>query len=531
MKKHFIFSLFFLFFILSCRKKLEMPRWEINALFPVAYTSLKISELVKDSVLKTNPDQSLSIVYSGEVYKIDFDSLFQIPDTSILQSFKAPFGGFPVNPGFTFYNQVQSTKYNLQGVELTEAIVRSGTIEVELHSTFRGKTALTYQLPLATINGNFFSISDTLPAAVAGSSSVIYKTYDITGYKLNLKGTNGNSFNTVVSSFKAIAVDTTMIYLNDSITVVNNFINVVPEFAKGYFGKAVIDVEPANTAVKKLSHIVGGTLDMKYFDLKLKIQNGVGVDIQFLLNEIKSQNFSAGSSVLLSSSVVGSSININRAAINSALNYPPIVNSEYVINLNNSNSNADELIEIFPDSISAGVQITLNPLGNISNSNDFVYYGNGINVTLDAEIPLCFSANNLILQDTLDVNFQPDSDATKKIIDGNLILDCYNGYPFEAKPQIFLLNQNDVIYDSLITNNTIINTADLDANFKSVGKKFSKILIPVNQEKIEKLKAAKKLMVKLFFSTAAQPNYVKIYSDYSVELKLVADINYSVEND
>lgn len=531
MKKNIFLFFIACIFISSCRKKIEFPQWEVNALFPIAQTSLKITELVKDTILKTNSDQSLSIVFSGEAYKINFDSLFRIPDTTILQSFKFPFNlPFPVYPGSTLYNDTQSTKYNLQNVELTEVIVKSGVIDVKLHSTFRGKTVLTYQLPLATINGNSLFISDTLPAAAPGNSSVISKSYDISGYKIDLKGMKGNSFNTVVSNFRAIAADTTMIYANDSVTVVNTFKNVIPEFAKGYFGKAVVNSESVNTAVKKLPNIIGGNFDLKNFNLTLTVQNRVGVDIRFLLSEIVSENISSGANIPLVNSIVGNALNINRASVISSVNYPPIAHTEYVINFNETNSNAADLIEIFPDSISASSQITFNPLGNISNSNDFIYYGNGIDVSLDVEIPLFFSAQNLILADTLPISFKPDSadSATKKITGGNLILNCYNSYPFSAKPQLFLMNENFAIFETLVADGGMIDAADLDANFKSAGKKFSRIFIPLNQDRIEKLKAAKNLYVKLFFSTASLSGHVKIYSDYSVELKLVADINYTM---
>lgn len=538
LKKLLVFILCFILVFTSCRKKIVLPDWDVNVIFPVANTSLQITDLIKDSVLKVNADQSLSLVYSGEVYKLNFDSLFQIPDTSVYQSFKCIFCGagiqYPANA--TIINQTQNTKYNLNTVELTQAIIRTGSIEVELRSTFQGKTVLIYQMPLAIdSNGNSLSITDTLPAASPGNPTIIIKSYDLKGYNIDLRGINGNSFNTVVSNFKAITMEPTFVTSSDSVRIFNTFKNIIPEFAKGYFGQSLVVAEPVNQAVNKLHNILGGVLDIKYFDLTMKIKNGIGLDIQFSLQQINSSKISSGENVSLTGSVIGSTININRAATNNSLPYPPITYSEYIIKMNNSNSNADKLIEIFPDSISAGAEITLNPMGNISNSNDFVYYGNGINVTLDTEIPLYLAANNLILADTVAINFQNgeengEKDPSKKIIGGNLILDVYNGYPFRAIPQLYLMDENFTLADSLVAASSIIEAADLNSNFYSPGKKFSKIFIPIDQDKIKKLKAAKNLMIKLYFSSASQPNYVKIYSEYSVDIKIVADISYQVEN-
>lgn len=533
-KTSFLFIVFIL--IISCRKKPEWPAWDVNVLFPVAGTTLRITDLVKDTILRTNADQSLSLVYSGEVYTLDLDSMFKIPDTTISQFFLYPFSGFTVPPGYTITDQVQQTKYDLDEVELTKAVIRSGSIDIQLISFFQGRTLLTYELPMATLNGVPLSVTDTLPAATPADPSVITRSYDVTGYEFDLRGLNGNSFNTIVSSFKAVAIDTTYITPNDTVKIANSLVNIIPEFAKGYFGQTIVQVDPENQAVKKLHNIISGTFDLKYFDLTMKINNGIGADIRFLLQQVTSSNISSGQNASLTGSVIGSSININRAALNTSVNDPPVTYSEYVIAMDNSNSNADELIEIFPDSISSAAEIRLNPMGNISNSNDFIYYGNGINITLDAEIPLHFAANDLVLSDTVAINFQPtqkngeEEDLSRKIKGGSLILDVYNGYPLRAKPQLYLMDEYFGVTDSLAAPNSSIEAAELDADFYAVGQKFSKVFIPVDQDKIEKLKSAKNLMIKLSFFTPAPPSHVKIYSVYKTDIKVVADIHYLIEN-
>lgn len=521
----------------ACRKKLEWPGWDVNVIFPVASTSLQLTDLVKDTILRANADQSLSLVYSGEAYKLDLDSMFKIPDTTISQFFLYPVGGFTVNPGFIITNQTQQTKYDLGEVELTRAIIRSGSIEIKLISFFQGRTLLTYQLPLSMFNGVPLSVSDTLPAATPTDPSVVTRSYDVSGYEFDLRGLNVNSFNTIVSSFKAVALDTTLITPNDTVKIANSLVNIIPEFAKGYFGQTIVEVEPENQAVKKLHNIIGGNIDLKYFDFTMKVRNGIGADIRFTLQQVTSSNVSSGQNASLTGSIIGSAININRSVLNGSGSYPPVTYSEYIIEMNNSNSNADELIEIFPDSIASAAEIRLNPLGNISNSSDFVYYGNGINVALDAEIPLHLAANDLVLSDTVAINFQTTGEnggeadpSSQRIQGGNLILDVYNGYPLRAKPQLYLMDENFQVSDSLAADNSVIEAAELTPDFYAAGKKFSKVYLPIDQDKIEKLKLAKNLMIKLSFSTPTPPGHVKIYSEYKVDIKLVADINYLIEN-
>jgi hypothetical protein len=38
----------------------------------------------------------------------------------------------------------------------------------------------------------------------------------------------------------------------------------------------------------------------------------------------------------------------------------------------------------------------------------------------------------------------------------------------------------------------------------------------------------KRMIMKVKFNTVAQPQYIKIYSDYGIDVKLVGDIDYTV---
>jgi len=57
----------------SCRKDFERPNWDVDLLAPLVKTSLTLDNLLPDSVLVTNPDTSLKIVYQTSLFDIDMD--------------------------------------------------------------------------------------------------------------------------------------------------------------------------------------------------------------------------------------------------------------------------------------------------------------------------------------------------------------------------------------------------------------------------------------------------------------------------
>lgn len=84
-----IISLFILLsFLISSCKKDAATNWDTEMLVPIATSNLTLQNLVKDSAVKTNPDQSLTLAYNQTLYSFNLaDQVVNIPDTSLGQKF------------------------------------------------------------------------------------------------------------------------------------------------------------------------------------------------------------------------------------------------------------------------------------------------------------------------------------------------------------------------------------------------------------------------------------------------------------
>jgi hypothetical protein len=219
---------------------------------------------------------------------------------------------------------------------------------------------------------------------------------------------------------------------------------------------------------------------------------------------------------------MGSPINLNRAVDNNG----NVSSSLYKFSIKPSSpSNILQFIDNLPDKMSYKIDLQINPLGNVSGSNDFVYYNKLMKTEMNMTIPLSLIANDLTLADTMNFSMGKETDGVNH---GNLYLYADNGFPFSAEAQLFLMDKNFSITDSLVSAPNVILYPALDGNNICIGTQVTKITIPADEKKMSELRAAKNLYLKIKFNTANQPSYVKIYSFYSMNVKLVGDFNFTV---
>lgn len=522
-----LYILLFVVLLYSCRKELEKPSWNTRDIGPIVNTSLSIDNLLPDSLIQTNSDSSLSIVYQNNIFNFSMDTLFQIPDTTLSEAYTIPIT-LEIQPGQpVITNKLSETSYNLKGAQLKTIVIKSGYISYNIVSYIKEVTNFVYSFSSAKKDGVPFSIDINVPAAIDGVPGVYNETFDLSGYEISLTGINNNTYNTIYTSLSALISpdgDPVSVGPSDSLIIKNTFKDFVPYYAKGYFGKNTIDVGPEETDFSIFKSITNGSIQLEDISFTIDIDNPVGLDAQVYINDLNSINTRTGSNIHLQNSIVGSPINIDRAV---EKNSGGIQSTYKSVPLNTSNSNIKDMVENLPDKFGYSLQLVTNPLENITGSNDFIYSDSLLRVQLNMEIPLSMVANDLTLSDTIALTLSENED--EQVINSGIITALVeNGFPFTAELQLYLLNDDFTITDSLIGSINTINAAEIDSNYKAVGKKISQIAIPLSSEKMKALYATKQLLLKVIFNTSAQPQYMKIYNYYTFDLKLIGDLDFTI---
>ncbi len=514
-------------FFSSCRKEMEKPYWDTELLAPLIDASMNINNLLPDSVLMANPDSSMKIVFNNDLYKIDMDTLFDIGDTTIHNGYAV--GPITLAPGFAIpFPSTTLTTYALPGIELKKVIIKSGSVTFAVKSKVQEATVYTYGIPCATDpSGTAFSRTFTVPGRVGSTPGTYNLVVDLAGYTVDLTGPGHNLVNTIYTTLLAnvnpSASASVLVNPADSLIIDNTFSHIVPYYAKGYFGNTTYNVGPTTSDFTLFDRIVDGTIALEDVDFDFKIENPIGMDARLYVNQISSINTRTGTTIDLTNTLIGSTININRAAESGGVVYSTYANFP----LNTTNSNIKPMIENLPNKFGYNMQIITNPLGNISGSNDFIYSDKLLKATLNMEIPLSLVADDLTLADTLAMNIA-HTDGSDNIHDGTLTLFANNGFPFDAQLQIYLLNDANVAVDSIFGYANTIVEAPINASLRAVGKKLTKIDVPISESRMNLLYDTKKVVMKVKFNTSAQPSYIKIYSEYSIDIKLVGDFNYTI---
>ena len=168
----------------------------------------------------------------------------------------------------------------------------------------------------------------------------------------------------------------------------------------------------------------------------------------------------------------------------------------------------------------------VNPLGNISGNNDFIYTDYLVHARISVDIPLSFAADQLALADTAPFsvgntnNFDPVGAGTFSLI-------ADNGFPFDASLKLLVLDENNMLLDSIFVPG-VIAAADVDASYHVIAPKRTRIPMYVDETKKQRILQGKNLSILANFTTPAFPQYYRFYSGYKLDLKLVGDAAYLI---
>lgn len=522
-----------LIFMISCKR--EELSWDMDLTVPIAFASLSIDNVIDDSISATSADGSLRIVYHTQIKGLDTDTLFEIPDTTIVNFFSIPFGTVNLIEGSWLTNgPQQQTQYALAPLQLVYATVQDGKIFLHMQNDIQKRVLMTYAISSATLNNVPISLNFTLPAATSATvSSTLDTIVDLSGSTVDFTGINGDRVNTVVTLFTA-QIDPTdfgqvTIGPADSVIAKSTFSGVKPSYIRGYFGSSDNAIGPEETYISFFSKVQSGQLGLDSLSVTFTLENYAGIDARFTVNNLWSRNSRLGQTIFLNHALIRNPVNINRASYSNS--YPPSIPQIYSWRFDNSNSNVKSLIEQMPDYFGYDFSLFTNPLGNVSGNNDFLYPAFGINAFIDIDMPVSFFADQLVLVDTLDTDFGTLSE--QGIQTANLKLFVNNGFPFDATIQIYLLDANNVVTDSIVASPGTIYSAPLSNSggyFFANGSSQSLLTVPLNEAQTIAFLNSDRLVIKSRYDTNSNPNYVKIFTTNRLDLNLTADFEYRVNN-
>ncbi len=524
-KTHFIASLLFSVCLGGC--KLD-PNWDVDALAPLAETTLTPGKIFRDSNLVVQPTGDLVLDYRAKVFSFPVEDLLNIPDSTYSYNFISPVN-LNIQPGFPMEVYNNYLLFNLPDIALREAVLMEGKLRIKVISTATQPAVINFQIPKARKSGIAFSFSDNLQAAPAGGSAEYIREFDISGYTIDFSGDGGNLFNklrmVIVATINADAQPFPVSAGQEIIRTDISFISAKPYFAKGQLNPRQLDIASDTVSLPFMHLVKSGMLDIDDVNLALEIRNGFGVDARCRFMQVKGINTRNGNEVSLTHPIIGNAINLNSAVYN--YNAPPnFFASSYPLIFNSANSNLEAFAVNFPDRLSIIGNFSLNPQGALSAGNDFVFHNSEAAVYAHLTAPLAFSANNLYLSDTVSINGASlkKNNPVKK---GSLKIYALNKFPFELEIKLQTVDSLGQV-SATPAANQLIAPGIAAADGRVYDPASSAVTIEFNEQQFEKLTEAKGLVFEVRFHTLPQPGLMRIYHDYFLQLKVVAKLTAGI---
>lgn len=434
-------------------------------------------------------------------------------------------------PAQNLVNAQNQTTYNMGGPEFTFMKLRSGELQVTAFNTIEDSLYLDYSIPTAVDpKGNIIDIQTVVNPAPPGGSENVQLSYDLSNYNIDLKSIYGDRVNTFDNIFR-VSIDSSgrLIYisLDDSVSVFYGLVDIIPEYVKGYMGQERLSVGPTISPLSFFDQFSRGRLRIEELEASLTITNPFGVDGQLEIVQLTGTNTKSGQSLSLQAPFIGQSVAVARGVEN------PKRPGVTTLPLHTQNSNIQAFLEALPDQVSYTLQLDINPNGNFYNYQDFAYFNDKLEAALEIEMPLSISADQLTLSQTSDFNLLQNTNG-QRLRSGKLILNAANSYPLSAAVQVYFLNNQNQVVDSLLIQPGEIAAGTLMPDQCRVTMpQSSRVEVPIDAEKMTRLQAADKVRFESRFTSVSIPecgDFVRLYADYFLDISITGQFTYALGN-
>ncbi len=444
-----------------------------------------LNEFDTGGFLDVDADNFMTLYYTGEVGSIpgvdipeldDFE--LPIPDTTLIVDF----------------GTIQSD------VDFDFADATAGTMEISFSSNHMED--LTVIVTVENLSKNGVIVSETIPVLYDNTATQeISRMIDLSDSRFDLESDN---IEITYSCRNGLNEHRPLTDLNLS------FSGVQLDYIQGYVGEFSFAL-PIDTLVFDLfSDVIGGNLLLEDPSIAVTLNNGFGIPLEVSADTLAVVN--ENNETLFFNSILDDGVSIAFPSINEVGETKPTT-----FLFDQSNSNLAEVINFNPGKFIYKLRATTNPEQD-STLKGFVSSQSSISASIEAKLPLWLSANNFVLEETVDFDFE----SLEQIEQAEFKLITENGLPIALNVQAYFLNSNNVVIDSLFSNSDeFIVAAEINTNGDVVAPGIGEKIQLFDQAKFNNLENATQIRLRTAFATSdANNSSSRFYTDYEIGLKL-----------
>lgn len=509
--------------------------YEFNEINPTYAVPLINSDLtVYDLLAKADSDQVqadptglVTVVYNNQLLQLPAQQLVTLNNQNF--STDAIYTGPSINPFPSGQSvQVQGTSnlsFSVPGVpEIYKLLLEKGNLNLTFTSNI--KHHISYILTFEDVD-------------VAGQQLVVSGASQYTGGTHNQSGSYTLDNSAIDLSVGNTTFNTLRVRYNVTITSAgNNPLNNGERLTFGmningmmfdqidcYFGNQVIPIAMDSVDLNLFQFTnesqtpSGGTFGLTDPRITLKFTNSMTLPMNIDIQQLKLKQKPSGTV---------QDILLNNFTNPFAIAYPLMPGTPVVtkVEINNSNSNLRDLISPTKKCLIFQVDAITNPAGKAVNK---INKNSTLDIEAGVELPLTGYGYNWVLGDTVALNLALNEQDNLK--SGVIRLNMENRFPIDASLQVYFLDENYVLKDSLLNDPNFIKSGELDPNGRVIKSTPTQNDIAANNQKIRNITASKFVVLKAVLQTkdGQQKKDVKIYVDnfIRVQMGIKAELGYT----
>lgn len=302
-------------------------------------------------------------------------------------------------------------------------------------------------------------------------------------------------------------------------TIINYYVTIYDlkySAIYGYLGNINIPIDQQTLMIDFFNTLEDGTFYFEQPELRFIFNNSFGLPVQVIVN-----NFQAVSGN-------GNPIDITGPGVPSLENekiikYPTLAQFGQAvwdsISLNNSNSNLPDAIGISPDRVIFDAEAVTNPAGN--DTYNFITENSQLNITSKLILPVFGYTDFMNISDSVKYDFEDFfKNPPREIKRMALRLNFKNGFPVDINSQIYLLDDNHNVVDSVFEEEyTIKAGTDLNGDGLVEPLMSDPVEVELTREKIDNVALSRYLYFKGRLKTPDSESRVsyKFYSFYFLD--------------
>lgn len=495
MRNNLIILAGFFLLLTSCfRNDLEnikFTRWNPDLAVPLIKSQFTLGDIIagydEDGMLVTDSTGFITLIINRDnVFTLQANEFFEVPSQI-----------------FSITDTIQSLELEFPGDELIQTLgIREGKLIFHLDSMLQQAINVNIDIPQATL-GDLPLHEEIILQTLTSFTDTI----DLSGYTLDLTG-YGDEVNRLEIKYDARRL------LDSLPTILENFSvslqDVVFDYADGFFGTKNFSIKTDTISLQFLKNWTEGTIYINNPEIGVTLHNDFGMPFFLELSNFQAENTVL--SVPISGTVFTDSI-----AVSFLTDSLSIGSATTEVAIDSSNSNIENVIAFSPQNITYQLMLSVNSTSN-NMSPSFLYDSSELVGNVQLKLPFQGRIDNLILQDTFDLDINTIEELTK----ADFTLTVTNTFPVNAQIQVLFVDTDFQVIDSLLTSpDDIIISGVTNTNGEVIAPITQISKIAFDKEKLENLFSSRKLIVRAQLSAGSvqQPS-IRFLSSSRIEIHL-----------